>query len=115
MNTSGNFVLPTVPQYHNYEELSFMKDQAPSHIASPIVCGFPVILLFGGLGVEDQGLRQTPIVLQAISYRGFNKQRTLDEMNNKFEMFLLLFLFTFTEKFLSLSSRMQRCVQNDGV
>jgi hypothetical protein len=30
------------------------------------------------------------------------KQRTLDEMNNKFELLLLLFLLTFSEKFLSL-------------
>jgi len=30
------------------------------------------------------------------------KQRTLDEMSNKFELLLLLFLLTFSEKFLSL-------------
>jgi len=30
------------------------------------------------------------------------KQRTLDGMNNKFELLLLLFLLTFSEKFLSL-------------
>jgi hypothetical protein len=58
-NTIGNFGLPTAPQYHNYEELTFMKDQATPHVAFPFVCGFTVILLFGGLGVEDQGLHQT--------------------------------------------------------
>jgi len=70
MNLLGNFVLPTAPQYHNYKELPFKKDQALPHLAFPFVCGFTVILLFGALGVEDRGLRQIPIVLQAISYRG---------------------------------------------
>ena len=51
MNTLGNLLLPTASQYHNYEELPFMKDQAAPHLASPFVCGFTVILLFGGLGV----------------------------------------------------------------
>jgi hypothetical protein len=61
MNTLGNFVLPPAPQYHNYEELPFMKDQAPPHLALLFVCDFTVILLLGGLGVEDKGLRQIPI------------------------------------------------------
>jgi hypothetical protein len=77
MNTFGNFVLPTAPQYHNYEELPFMKDQAPPHLAFPFVCDFTVILLFGGLGVEDRGLRQISIVLQAISYRGLHQTGNL--------------------------------------
>jgi len=38
--TTGNFVLPTASQYHNYEELPFMKDQATPHVAFPFVCGF---------------------------------------------------------------------------
>jgi len=61
MNTLGNFVLPPAPQYHNYEELPFMKDQAPPHLGFPFVCGFTVTLLFRGLGMEDKGLRQVPI------------------------------------------------------
>jgi len=61
MNTVGNFVLSTSPKYHNYEELPFVKDKAPPHLAFPFVCGFIVILLFGGLGVEDIGLSQIPI------------------------------------------------------
>ena len=75
MNTCGKFVLPTAPQYHNYEELSFMEDQAPPHLAFTFVCGFTVILLLSGLGVEDQVLRQIPIVLQATSYRGIAPNR----------------------------------------
>ena len=64
-------MLPNAPQYHNYEELPFMKDQAPPHLAFPFVLGFTVILLFGGLGVENKA-SANPIVglLQAISYRG---------------------------------------------
>jgi len=71
----ANFVLPNASQYHNYEELPFMKDEAAPHLASPFVCGFTVILLFGGLGVEDNGLWQIPIVLQAICYRGIAPNR----------------------------------------
>jgi hypothetical protein len=68
------------------------------------VCGLTVILLLGGLGVQDKGLRQIPIWLQFLigdctkqeTYR--QKQSTLGEMNNKFEMLLVLFLLTFSEK-----------------
>jgi hypothetical protein len=98
-----------------------MKDQAPPHLALLFVCGFTVILLHGGLGVEDQSLHQVPIWLLVISYRGLHKTGNLpieteDTWWNEQQIpdaFTVVPLDFFGKRFKSVSSRLQQCVHHD--
>jgi hypothetical protein len=77
----GNFTLPAVLQWAKRAELSFTQDGSPPRLVLLFECGLTVILLFGGLGVEDQGLRQVPILLQVIYFCGTEQSRKSTDRN----------------------------------
>jgi len=91
-----------------------MKEQAPPHLAFPFVCGFIVILLFGGLGAEDKGLRQSRSYYKRFLIGGLHQ--TEDTWWNEQQIavtFTVITLDFFGKILKSVSSRQQRCVQND--
>jgi hypothetical protein len=90
--------------------MPFMKDQATPHLAFPFVRGFAVFLFSVDWAWRKKASAKSRSYYRRVLIGGIapNRKPTdrnrgiLDEMNNKFEMFLLLFLLTFSEICLSL-------------
>jgi len=81
---SENFLLPIVYQCDKYEELHFLQDRAPSHLALPVP-GWLDNHLLCGLDVENQqnGLREISIAIHIISIRAFGPNKMSTDENQE--------------------------------
>jgi hypothetical protein len=77
-------LLPS-PLWDIYEQVPFIQDGTPPHVALLSVHDLSTIFLLGGLGVEDQnsGLREVPMLLHAISVCGGGPNRNSAEQNRQ--------------------------------
>jgi hypothetical protein len=82
--------------------VSAWQFQVTHRFTAVFTCGWTVILLFDGLGVDDQGFRQSRSYYKRFHIGGLHQTEDTDGMNNKLQLLLLLFLLTFSDKSLSL-------------
>jgi hypothetical protein len=89
-----SFLLPIDYQCDKYEEMHFMQDGAPSHLALPVPGWLNNYLPATWIDVENQqnGLREVSIAIHIISFREFEpkmstdeKQEQLKNWNSKFK------------------------------